>query len=116
LTIKNAIFSLTDYTLVCRLVEGAYPSYSAVIRTDSPNTLTIGRLDLYNSLRRVSVFANQASSLVKLTIAGNEITVSAQDLDFSISAYERLNCQYEGEDLELALSLLSLFEFLEVFQ
>jgi DNA polymerase-3 subunit beta len=109
---KNAIFSLTDYTLVCRLVEGAYPSYSAVIRTDSPNTLTIGRLDLYNSLRRVSVFANQASSLVKLTIAGNEITVSAQDLDFSISAYERLNCQYEGEDLEIGFKSPFLIEIL----
>ncbi len=109
---KNAIFSLTDYTLVCRLVEGAYPSYSAVIRTDSPNTLTVGRLDLYNSLRRVSVFANQASNLVKLTIAGNEITVSAQDLDFSISAYERLNCQYEGEDLEIGFKSPFLIEIL----
>jgi DNA polymerase-3 subunit beta len=109
---KNALFTLTDYTLVCRLVEGAYPSYSAVIRTDSPNTLTIDRLEIYNSLRRVSVFANQASNLVKLAIVGNEITVSAQDLDFSISAYERLNCQYEGEDLEIGFKSPFLIEIL----
>jgi DNA polymerase-3 subunit beta len=109
---KNAVFTLTNYTLVCRLVEGAYPSYSAVIRTDSPNTLTIDRLEIYNSLRRVSVFANQASNLVKLAIVGNEITVSAQDLDFSISAYERLNCQYEGEDLEIGFKSPFLIEIL----
>jgi DNA polymerase-3 subunit beta len=109
---KNALFTLTNYTLVCRLVEGAYPSYSAVIRTDSPNTLTIDRLEIYNSLRRVSVFANQASNLVKLAIVGNEITVSAQDLDFSISAYERLNCQYEGEDLEIGFKSPFLIEIL----
>src|ERR1035437_2787040 len=107
---KNALFTLTNYTLVCRLVEGAYPSYSAVIRTDSPNTLTIDRLEIYNSLRRVSVFANQASNLVKLAIVGNEITVSAQDLDFTISAYERLNCQYEGEDLEIGFKSPFLIE------
>jgi DNA polymerase III subunit beta len=109
---KNALFTLTDYTLVCRLVEGAYPSYSAVIRTDSPNTLTIDRLEIYNSLRRVSVFANQASNLVKLAIVGNEVTVSAQDLDFSISAYERLSCQYEGEDLEIGFKSPFLVEIL----
>jgi DNA polymerase III subunit beta len=109
---KNAVFTLTNYTLVCRLVEGAYPSYSAVIRTDSPNSLTIDRLELYNTLRRVSVFANQASNLVKLAIVGNEITVSAQDLDFSISAYERLTCQYEGEDLEIGFKSPFLIEIL----
>ena len=109
---KNAVFTLTNYTLVCRLVEGAYPSYSAVIRTDSPNSLTIDRLELYNTLRRVSVFANQASNLVKLAIVGNEITVSAQDLDFSISAYERLTGQYEGEDLEIGFKSPFLIEIL----
>ena len=109
---KNAIFTLTNFTLVSRLVEGNYPSYNSVIPTDNPNTLTIDRLELYNSLRRVSVFANQASNLVKLAIVGNQLTVSAQDLDFSISAYERLNCQYEGDDLEIGFKSLFLVEIL----
>ena len=109
---KNAVFTLTNFTLVSRLVEGNYPSYNSVIPTDNPNTLTIDRLELYNSLRRVSVFANQASNLVKMAITGNELTVSAQDLDFSISAYERLNCQYEGDDLEIGFKSLFLVEIL----
>ena len=109
---KNAVFTLTNFTLVSRLVEGNYPSYNSVIPTDNPNSLTIDRLELYNALRRVSVFANQASNLVKLSIAGNQLTVSAQDLDFSISAYERLNGQYEGNDLEIGFKSSFLIEIL----
>lgn len=109
---KNAVFTLTNFTLVSRLVEGNYPSYNSVIPVDNPNVLTIDRLEFYNSLRRVSVFANQASNLVKLSVTGNQLTISAQDLDFSISAYERLNCQYEGDDLEIGFKSVFLVEIL----
>ncbi len=109
---KNAVFTLTNFTLVSRLVEGNYPSYNSVIPMENPNALTIDRVELYNALRRVSVFANQASNLVKLSIVGNELTVSAQDLDFSISAYERLSGQYEGDDLDIGFKSTFFVEIL----
>lgn len=109
---KNASFTLTNYTMVCRLVEGNYPSYNSVIPDNNPNKLTIGRQELFNSLKRVSVFSNQASNLVKLKIKGNQLTVSAQDIDFSISAYERLNCQYDGDDMEIGFKSTFLIEIL----
>ncbi len=109
---KNASFSLTEYTLVCRLVEGNYPSYNSVIPSENPNRLTIDRLELYNTLRRVSVFSNQASNLVKLQLKGNQIIISAQDIDFSISAFERLNCQYEGDEMEIGFKSTFLIEIL----
>lgn len=109
---KNAFFNLTRYRLVCRLVEGNYPSYNSVIPTDNPNKLTIDRVEFYNTLRRVSVFSNQASNLVKLQLTGNQLTISAQDIDFSISAYERINCQYEGDDLEIGFKSTFLIEIL----
>jgi DNA polymerase-3 subunit beta len=109
---KNAFFSMTEYRLVCRLVEGNYPSYNSVIPTENPNKLTIDRVEFFNSLKRVSVYSNQASNLVKLALTGNQITVSAQDIDFSISAYERLNCQYEGEDMEIGFKSTFLIEIL----
>ena len=109
---KNAFFSMTEYRLVCRLVEGNYPSYNSVIPTDNPNRLTIDRVEFFNTLKRVSVYSNQASNLVKLALTGNQITVSAQDIDFSISAYERLNCQYEGEDMEIGFKSTFLIEIL----
>ena len=109
---KNAFFSMTEYRLVCRLVEGNYPSYSSVIPTENPNKLTIDRLEFLNTLRRVSVFSNQASNLVKIQLTGNQVTVSAQDIDFSISAYERIKCQYEGDDMEIGFKSTFLLEIL----
>ncbi len=109
---KNAFFTLSDFKLVCRLVEGNYPSYNSVIPKDNPHKLNIDRVELYNSLKRVSVFSNQASNLVKLQLTGNQLTVSAQDIDFSISANERLNCQYDGEDMEIGFKSVFLIEIL----
>ncbi len=109
---KNALFTLTDYKLVSRLVEGNYPNYSSVIPSNNPNRVIMDRLDIINSLRRVSVFSSQASNLVKLDLAGNQVTVSAQDIDFSISAYEKLQCQYDGEEMEIGFKSTFLIEIL----
>lgn len=109
---KNAYFKLTNYIIICRLVEGKYPSYNSVIPTNNPNKMQIDRLELYNTLRRVSVFSNQASNLVRLKIAGNQLVVSAQDVDFSISAVERLNCVYEGDEMEIGFKSSFLIEIL----
>jgi DNA polymerase-3 subunit beta len=109
---KNAFFTMSEYKLVCRLVEGNYPSYNSVIPTENPNKMNIDRAEFYNTLKRVSVYSNQASNLVKLALKGNQMTVSAQDIDFSISAYERLNCQYEGEDMEIGFKSTFLLEIL----
>lgn len=110
---KNVSFTLSQHKLVCRLTEGNYPSYNSVIPTDNPNQVIIDRVKLFNALKRVSVFSNQASNLVKLQLTGNQMTVSAQDIDFSISAYERIPCQYEGDDLEIGFKSLFLIEILQ---
>ncbi len=109
---KNAFFNLTNFKVICRLVEGKYPSYNSVIPTNNPNKMVIDRLELYNTLRRVSVFSNAASNLVRLKISGNQLVVSAQDVDFSISAVERLNCSYEGDEMEIGFKSSFLLEIL----
>ena len=113
---KNALFTLSNSKLVCRLVEGNYPSYNSVIPTDNQNKLIIDRLKFLNTLKRVSVFSNQASNLVKLHLTGNQITISAQDIDFSISAYERLSCQYEGDEMDIGFKSVFLIEILNNLQ
>lgn len=109
---KNARVTMANYTLICRLVEGTYPNYSAVIPTNNPNKMIIDRVEVYNALRRVSIYSNAASNLIKLTLTGNQCVVSAQDLDFSVSAYERLKCEYEGEDMEIGFKSAFLVEIL----
>ena len=109
---KNAFFKLNDYKVVCRLVEGNYPNYNSVIPKNNPRKVTIDRVEFYNTLKRVSVFSNQASNLVKLQLKGNQAMVSAQDIDFSISAYERIKCQYEGDEMEIGFKSVFLLEIL----
>jgi len=109
---KNAFFTLTNFKLICRLVEGNYPSYNSVIPTNNSNKLVVDRLEFYNTIKRVSVFANQASNLIKIQIDDNQLVVSAQDVDFSISAVERLKCQYEGDEIEIGFKSTFLQEIL----
>lgn len=109
---KNAFFTLSNYKLICRLVEGNYPTYNSVIPTNNPNKMIIDRLNFFNTVKRVSVFSNQASNLVKLNISDNQLVVSAQDIDFSISAVERINCEYEGEEIEIGFKSTFLQEIL----
>ncbi len=109
---KNAHFTLSSYKLICRLVEGNYPSYNSVIPTKNPNVMSIDRLMFFNTVKRVSVFSNQASNLIKLNINDNQLVVSAQDIDFSISAVERLACEYEGDEMEIGFKSTFLQEIL----
>jgi DNA polymerase-3 subunit beta len=109
---KNAFFTLTGFKVVCRLVEGNYPAYNSVIPVNNPNRLTIDRVEFYNTLKRVSVFSNQASNLVKLALTPTEMVVSAQDVDFAISAVERIKCQYEGQEMEIGFKSTFLLEIL----
>ncbi len=109
---KNAFFNLSNYKVVCRLVEGNYPNYNSVIPKNNPRKITIDRVEFYNTLKRVSVFSNQASNLVKIQMKGNQVMVSAQDIDFSISAYERIKCLYEGDEIEIGFKSVFLLEIL----
>ena len=95
-----------------RLIDGRYPNYEAVIPVDNPNKLTISRTALLNSVRRVSIFSNKTTHQVRLKIAGSELQISAEDLDFANEANERLSCQFDGEDMEIGFNARFLSEML----
>ncbi|MEI8086539.1 MAG: DNA polymerase III subunit beta [Paludibacter sp.] len=109
---KNAHFKLANYTMICRQIEGRFPNYSAVIPTNNQNKIIIDRLSLLNAMKRVSVFSNQGSNLVKLYFNQNQIHISAQDIDFSISAEETISCQFEGEPIRIGFKSPFLVEIL----
>lgn len=109
---KNAYFKLSNYTMICRQVEGRYPNYNGVIPKENPYKIIVDRLTLLNALKRVSVFSNQASNLIKLQISENQIFISAQDIDFSISAEETINCQYADDQIKIGFKSAFLIEIL----
>ncbi|MBU1370977.1 MAG: DNA polymerase III subunit beta [Bacteroidetes bacterium] len=101
---KNASFSFENIKLVCRLIEGKYPNYEAVIPATNPNKLSIDRLSLLNSIRRVAIFSNKATHQVRFKITGQELMLSAEDLDYYNEAKERLSCSFEGDDMEIGFN------------
>ena len=108
----NAIFSFDHITIICRLIDGKYPNYEAVIPTDNPNKLTISTGDLLNSIKRVSIYANKTTHQIRLKIAGSQLHITSEDLDFSNRADERLSCEYEGEDMEIGFNARFVIEML----
>ncbi|GGH11421.1 DNA polymerase III subunit beta [Sphingobacterium alkalisoli] len=108
----NAFFKFGSIHLICRLVDERYPDYEAVIPQVNPNKLTVDRSVFLNTLRRVVIFANKTTHQVRLKINGSELHISAEDLDFSNEAHERLSCQFEGEDLEIGFNAKFLVEML----
>ncbi len=96
-----AEIAVENYILSCRLIEGRYPNYNSVIPNDNPYRVTIDRQAFIGALRRVLVFASSSTSLVKLRIESNTLLVSAQDIDFSTSAEEKIMCEYEGSPMNI---------------
>ncbi len=79
---------------------------------DNPNKLTISRDSFLNSIRRVSIFSNKTTHQVKLKLAGSELIISAEDVDFNSEANERLSCDYNGQDMEIAFNARFLSDML----
>lgn len=109
---RNAYFSFDNIELVCRLIEGKYPNYEAVIPKENPNRLIVDRISFLNAIRRVAIFANQSTHQVRMKMNGQEIIMTAEDIDYSNEARERLACTYEGEPMEIGFNSKFLQEML----
>jgi DNA polymerase-3 subunit beta len=96
----------------CRLIDARFPDYKVVIPSDNPYKLTVNKTDFQGALRRVSVFSNKSTNQVALSMAGSELELKAQDVDFSFEGDERMKCQYDGEDLTIAFNARFLIEML----
>ena len=109
---SNAVFTLKNYILICRLIEGDYPNYNAVIPAGNPNKILIDRIEFLNGIKRVAVCANSATNLIRLDVADNKLTLSAQDVNFYVSANESLNCSYDGTPISIGFKSIFLVEIL----
>ena len=109
---SNAKFIFDKSSITCRLIDGKFPNYEAVIPKDNPNVLTIDRQLFLNSARRVSIFSNKTTIQIRLKLAGSLLNISAEDFDFSNKADENLECQYSGDDIQIGFNSKFLIEML----
>ncbi len=110
---SNHLFvSHGDIQMICRLIDARFPDYKVVIPSDNPYKLVVNKADFQSALRRVSIFSNKSTNQVALNITGSELQMAAQDIDFNFEGNERMNCQYDGEDLQIAFNAKFLIEML----
>ena len=109
---SNAYFSFENIKMVCRLIDERYPDYDNVIPSDNSNSVTITKSELLGSLKRISIYANKTTNQVRFKITGSEILISAEDLDFSNEANERISCEHDGDDIEIGFNAKFLIEML----
>ena len=109
---SNAYFKFNNIKMICRLIDERFPDYENVIPVDNPNRMNIDRLELLGSLRRIAIYANKTTHQVRLKLTGSELMISAEDLDFSNEANERLSCDHDGEDIEIGFNAKFLVEML----
>ncbi|EON76312.1 DNA polymerase III beta subunit [Lunatimonas lonarensis] len=109
---SNAYFKFNSIKMICRLIDERFPDYENVIPLDNNNNMTIDRLDFLGSLRRIAIYANKTTHQVRLKLTGSELQISAEDLDFSNEANERLSCVHDGEDIEIGFNAKFLVEML----
>ncbi len=108
----NALFTFNNNTIICRLIDGKYPNYDAVIPQKNPNKAIIETSSLLNSIKRVSIYASKTTHQIKLKFAGSELQITSEDLDFSNKAEERISCDYSGEDLEIGFNSKFIIDIL----
>lgn len=111
-SVSNAFFKFGNVRMICRLIDERYPDYDNVIPTDNDNVMTINRMEFLSSLRRIAIYANKTTHQVRLKIAGSELQISAEDLDFANEANERLSCEHNGGDIEIGFNAKFLVEML----
>ena len=109
---KNATFTFGQTVIVCRQIEGRFPNYNAVIPQNNQNRVIVDRQTIVNACKRVAVFANTGTSLIKLALSENQIKISAQDIDFSTSAEETIACDYTGMPMAIGFKAPFLIEIL----
>jgi DNA polymerase III subunit beta len=110
--LANAFFKFGNIRMICRLIDERFPDYENVIPTQNTIKMTIARTELLSALKRISIYANKTTHQVRLKITGSELQISAEDLDFSNEANERLSCDHEGEDIEIGFNAKFLVEML----
>lgn len=109
---NNAYIKMSSYTMTCRFIEGRYPNYNSVIPENNTNKVILDRLAFLNAIKRVSVFSNSSSNLIRMQLSEGNIVISAQDIDFSTAAEETMTCEYTGTPMSIGFKSSFLIDIL----
>lgn len=107
---EKAVIQTSTFEMYFRLIEGRYPNYNAVIPQSNPFQATVERTALIGALKRIGVFCNQSSGLMKVHLENNLMKLTGQDNDYALSAEENLLCDYNNSPISVGFSCQFMLE------
>jgi DNA polymerase-3 subunit beta len=112
---RYCLFNLGSSRLYTRLLDGTFPPYEQAIPVDCDKKVRIGREQLSAALRRVSVFSESTTRMVKLTLEDGALRLSAQTHDIG-QADEPLSCGYAGPKFDIGFNATYLLDLLRTMR
>lgn len=98
---NNIIFNLGGNVLTSRLIDGPYPNFEQVIPPEGDKKMSVPKDDLSHAVRRVSILSNSLTHQVKFSLKSGSLTLSTTNADVGGEGKEVLDCDYDGEQIEL---------------
>ena len=102
-TDKIIFIQFGTYKLSSVLIEGQFPNYRRVIPENQVNKFSVNRQEMLDALKRVALLVEQKSHRVYLGLAPGIASVYCEESDIG-TAREEIPCQYDGEELSIALN------------
>lgn len=112
---NHLIIKANNTFLSVRLIEGQYPDYRQVIPKNNSRRVELDRNDFLNSLKRVSLLANEKSKGIKLLVSTGKLEISSNNPDIG-EASELIETTYSGDSIDIGFNAKYLMECLSVVQ
>lgn len=111
---KNYLLLKTgEVDLLCRVIEGNFPSYENVIPANNDKVVTAKKDSFMRVLKRASIISKEKTSLVRFDIDGKTIQISASNPDFG-EYRDELDVEYQGDPISIGFSSKLLLDALSV--
>jgi len=105
-------FDFGDTQVIGRLIEEQYPNYEAVIPVENEKRLTVGRDAMLAAVRRVALYSSSMTHQIRLALDGDQLAISAEDIERASEAKERVLCDYDAGAMEIGFNSQYLQEVL----
>lgn len=96
-------FSVGNFSLITKLIEGNFPNYDAVIPKGTGVPIKINRQTFLDALTRTSLFTSERANSVKLTFSKGSCVLSANTPELG-EAKEEISIDYDGGDFITAFN------------
>lgn len=112
---NQILFQTQDTVIVGRLIEATYPDYQKIIPANFVTRAVFDRIEMEKAVKIASIFAREASNVVKFEIKEKKIIVSANASSVGENMVE-IEADIKGDENQMAFNaryLLDLFANVE---